>query len=60
VEVLAGAAAEIDGDVLAADGVEVAADVVGPHAAHRQVNSRQLTVMRNFDATLTGCRTGLR
>jgi hypothetical protein len=56
VAVPAGAAAEIAGGVAAAGGVDVAADVADPHAAHRQVNSRQLTAMRDLAAILTGCR----
>jgi hypothetical protein len=52
----AGAAAEAAGGVAAAGGVDVAADVASPHAAHRQVNSRQLTAMRDLAPILTGCR----
>ena len=52
----AGAAAEAVGGVAAAGGVDVAADVASPHAAHRQVNSRQLTAMRDLAPILTGCR----
>ena len=56
VAVLTGAAAEVAGGVVVAGGVEGAGGVADPHAAHRQVNSRQLTAIRDFAPILTGCR----
>lgn len=44
------------GGMAVAGGVEGAAGVAGPHAAHRQVTSRQLTTVRDFAAIFRGCR----
>ncbi len=56
VAVLTGAAAEVADGVVVAGGVEGAGGVAGPHAAHRQVNSRQLPAVRDFAPILRGCR----
>lgn len=56
VAVLAGAAAEVGGDVAVAGAADIAAGIADPHDAHRQVSSRQPTKMRGFAPILTGCR----
>jgi len=60
VAVLAGAAADVAGGVVMAGGVEGAGGVAVPHAAHRQVASRQLAAIlaaiRDFAPILRGCR----